>query len=91
MTDIVAELNMIAGSRQSDLNDDGHIIAKGAAEIETLRIALRDCVCAMKADDPSAGWKEIIEAADAALAQWSAAEVKAYEDHLADQADAKRY
>lgn len=37
---IISELNMIAGSRQSDLNDDGHVIAKGAAEIERLRAAI---------------------------------------------------
>ena len=44
MTDIVAELNMIAGPRHSDLNDDGHIIAKGVEEIVRLRKALAEVV-----------------------------------------------
>lgn len=40
--DIVHRLNFIAGARESDLNDDGHIIAEGVAEILRLRSELAE-------------------------------------------------
>lgn len=38
---LIGELNMIAGSRQSDLNDDGHIIALGVKQLERFVAAAR--------------------------------------------------
>lgn len=40
---------------------------KAEAQVRKLRAALKDCRDAMYADNPADGWKEIVDAADAAL------------------------
>lgn len=42
--DITGRLTFIAKSRESDLNDDGHEIMEGVAEIERLRCKLKDAL-----------------------------------------------